>query len=275
MEISKKNLAFIHIGKTGGTTVGKILWKLNCKYIHCQKVDINKDYKYIIWLRNPLARFVSAFNFIHRTMITDVSQYTIEDCNVLDDKICMDKYDDNNNINKNIFNEIAEYDIKLKIINNNKFLYNTELDDTFKYFENANNLAESLSSSNNIIKQKAENIMNMNYGHVSLSIGFYLNNGKLIENIHEQILFVGKQETMNEDLVKLGEILNINININNILKNRENIMYKDKKYLSPLAIKNLIEWYKDSDYAALEILKKYNFISEATLESYYKYENTL
>ena len=43
------------------------------------------------------------------------------------------------------------------------------------------------------------------------------------------------------------------------------------KYLSPLGIKNILEWYKSTDYSALTELYSHGFISKTTLESYYQY----
>jgi hypothetical protein len=45
------------------------------------------------------------------------------------------------------------------------------------------------------------------------------------------------------------------------------------KYLSPLAIKNIIEFYNDTDYAALKKLCQYGLITQEVLDSYYIYEN--
>ena len=52
----------------------------------------------------------------------------------------------------------------------------------------------------------------------------------------------------------------------------ENILSKvEDKNLSELAIKNIIEWYKDTDYAALIQLEKYGWITKEVLDSYYIY----
>ena len=57
------NIKFIHIGKCGGSTIKNSfkLWKI--------QYHLNRNYKenenYIIWLRNPLHRFVSAFNYVY------------------------------------------------------------------------------------------------------------------------------------------------------------------------------------------------------------------
>ena len=53
-----------------------------------------------------------------------------------------------------------------------------------------------------------------------------------------------------------------------IRKNTSN----QNKHLSDLAINNIINYYKDSDYKALKKLFEYKFISKELLESYYKYK---
>ena len=77
---------------------------------------------------------------------------------------------------------------------------------------------------------------------------------------------------MEEDVLKLSKILGVRLGKG--LKLRENI-YVDKsmKYMSDLAIKNVIEWYKTTDYKALNILMKKGWVSNDTLKSYYIYRN--
>ena len=63
-----KNFEIIHIGKSGGCTVSEELKKINFhpsvkKWHHICKVKYEKNKKYIIIIRNPIKRFVSAFNF--------------------------------------------------------------------------------------------------------------------------------------------------------------------------------------------------------------------
>jgi hypothetical protein len=62
--------------------------------------------------------------------------------------------------------------------------------------------------------------------------------------------------------------------MNSALKLRKNI-YVDKKmkYLSPIAIKNIMNFYKNTDYAALKTLKDYKFITEDIYELYCKSPN--
>jgi hypothetical protein len=102
-------------------------------------------------------------------------------------------------------------------------------------------------------------------------MGWYLNNGVFVKNHHNRILFVGKLETMKEDISTLA--LKLGITLNSDLKLRENVYVDNSmKYLSPLAIQNIINWYKNTDYAALEQLHNHGWISKDILESYYKYE---
>lgn len=55
----------VHIGKCGGGTVRKELKKNNIEFevVHCSKPKILENYKYIILIRDPINRFISAFNW--------------------------------------------------------------------------------------------------------------------------------------------------------------------------------------------------------------------
>jgi len=66
----------IHIGKCGGSTVGLILTQNNIKFehIHIEKPIFNKHKKYLIMIRNPIRRFISAFNWRYRLVVVDKVQ---------------------------------------------------------------------------------------------------------------------------------------------------------------------------------------------------------
>lgn len=246
-----KMVSFIHIGKCGGTTIHRLLKSslANYKQYHLNK-EYNLSEKYILWIRNPLSRFVSAFNM---------------------SKTCLEynfKKEDIHKISMHNCLAPARFINKLRL--NRNYVFSPQYDKLIKFFKTPNGLAEALSSDNSIIKKKALRLINSSQEHINKGIGWYLNNGKFVENNINKILFVGKQETMKEDIEKLSGILNINLNIDIVV--RENIYSSEEsKYLSPIAITNLIEFYKNTDYAALKQLNKYGWISDEVLASYYKY----
>jgi hypothetical protein len=152
------------------------------------------------------------------------------------------------------------------------YVFSNEYDALVKSFQNANELAESLTSDNNEIRERANKLMTHPEEHLYHGIGWYLYNGDFIEKNNDNVLFVGRTENMVEDLNALSKKLNVEFDT--ILKLREN-RYLDKsmKDLSPLAIKNIIEFYKDTDYVALQKLCEYGWITQEVLDSYYIYEN--
>jgi len=251
-----KDITFIHSGKTGGSYLIDLLG-INMRdkktYRHiCNKPDFDENRKYIIWIRNPIERFVSAFNYAYSALIQDVSsltEFTLETC------------------------LIPEY-MKLRHITKSKYLFSKEYDEAILFFETPNKLAEALSSTDSVLKQKALNLMNCQVEHINRGIGWYLHNGDFIKKLKENILFVGKMETMDEDADKLFKLLNKKYEKKTRL--RENIYIgKEAKILSDVAIANIIDYYKKSDYAALKELKDVGFITEETYEDYHTYPSTI
>lgn len=66
----------VHIGKTGGSTVKLALRDNKILYseIHTRKAFYNPDKQYIITLRNPIRRFISAFNWRYKLVCIDKTQ---------------------------------------------------------------------------------------------------------------------------------------------------------------------------------------------------------
>jgi len=69
-------LIIIHIGKCAGSSLREILTLNNINYsvVHLKKAQFNKNNKYVIILRNPISRFISAFNWRYKLVVLDKVQ---------------------------------------------------------------------------------------------------------------------------------------------------------------------------------------------------------
>lgn len=241
--IFQDNISFIHIGKCGGTYINSLL---KIKEYHLTNTYNPNEY-FIIWIRNPLKRFVSAFNHSYNILNTDTSKLNIN--------------------NLTLENCLAPTRIKFKMTHD--YTFSKRYDYLINYFSNPNYLAESITSENNEIKNMALELMNFELEHIYKGIGWYLYNGKFVDENHNKILFVGCQENMKKDVEKISNII---MPINNTNKKvREN--KNSNVYLSDKGVKNLLNFYKETDYKTLEILYKYNFIEKKMLDEYYIYNN--
>ena len=258
-DFSKHYFKFIHIGKCGGTFLQRCL---NISEYHDHNgfglipkitnpslggLAYNISDYFIIWIRNPINRFVSAFNYSYSVVTSDVSIFKTE-----------------TEINK--FNSIFPIAYKRKF--KTGYAYCKPYDSHVKFFKSANQLAESLTSDNLIYKKKAHWLMNCPCEHIRNSIGWYLQNGDFIKKYIKKIVFVGCLENMGKDLIKLEKILNTKFNKNHW--NRKNTS-KLSKILSPLAIKNIKDFYKNTDYKALKVLFDYGFINKKIYNDYQVY----
>jgi hypothetical protein len=66
----------IHIGKCGGSTLRYILDKYAIKYelFHIAKPTFEENCKYVIIIRNPIDRIISAFNWRYKLVVLDKTQ---------------------------------------------------------------------------------------------------------------------------------------------------------------------------------------------------------
>lgn len=81
---------FIHIGKCGGSTVRKEFKKNKILFYekHMTNVKFHRNKKYIIVIRNPISRFVSAFNWRYKLVVEDRVQENTFD----GEKMILEKY---------------------------------------------------------------------------------------------------------------------------------------------------------------------------------------
>lgn len=247
------NLKFIHIGKCGGTAINQHFFTsgIHIEEYHLIKPTIYNSEYCFSWIRNPIKRFVSAFN--HSKNILD---FDIKNCDVE---------------NLNLDNCPAPAKILSRV--KTGIAFQEDYDKLFKTFKNANELAESLSSSSKILKDKAKSLMNHPEEHIFKGIGWYLHNGLLIEKFQNQIIFIGRLEHMNNDFDKFSELLGIQQTFKNTKVKPSRVGNKNLPvYLSKVAIENIKKFYSDTDYKALDILKSKGFISQDTFEDYNEYK---
>ena len=121
------NLVFIHIGKCGGDTVRKELKSYNIKFssIHIKKCKYKPNKNYIIVIRNPINRFISAFNWRYYLVCDSKKQEN----RFKNEKNILSKYQNVNNlcsdlkINQNIFNGKKSSDNYIHHLKEDIFFY--------------------------------------------------------------------------------------------------------------------------------------------------------
>jgi hypothetical protein len=243
--MNRNQIKFIHIGKCGGTSIVSMF---NLQEIHLTKPIHHETYRYIIWIRNPLSRFVSSFNMAHElvnfdTTNIDVSKLNLENC-------------------------LSDWRIRYKM--NNNHTYSPESDCLINKFGSPNNLAESITSPNAETREDALKLMNGCTHHIHRGIGWYLNNGDFVKRFHKNILMVGRMELMDDDLDKLAKLLSQKVPTMKYMRRNVNLN-TDNTYLSELAIANLLEFYKNTDYKTLRVMHEVGLIDQNTLDGYYRY----
>jgi hypothetical protein len=95
-------LVIIHIGKCAGSVVCNTLRKNKIEFnqIHIQKAKFKENKKYVILLRNPITRFISAFNWRYELVLIDKTQKN----RFYKEKNVLKKYNNANNLAENIEN---------------------------------------------------------------------------------------------------------------------------------------------------------------------------
>lgn len=121
----------VHIGKCGG---GTILIeckrkKIKFKKAHCRKPKLRKEYQYVILIRDPINRFISAFNWKMFRCLTKKGQR----------------------------------------LHGKRPYQNTNESEGFKYWKNVNNLAENLFDEHGNINKMASQLINYsNHLHLNI-----------------------------------------------------------------------------------------------------------
>ena len=242
---SPEKIKFIHVGKCGGTSIYNELKNKSISQFHLRRPKPELDMYYILWIRDPLARFVSAFN--HSKQIVDFEVDTLQ------------------GKEPSLENCQAPLWIKLKI--NRGYAYEKDYEDLVNYFESANHLAESINCQNKIDSRNALKLMTYPLEHIYKGLGWYLDNGAFIDSFHDRFLFVGSLENMKLDFLSLRKKLSMKNDFLKVSHLRSNSC-KYSKELSSNAKSNLYEFYKETDYKTLRKLVDYDLISRDTYDRY-------
>lgn len=243
------NLRFIHIGKCGGTTIMAEFFEQG---IYLEQDHLRKPRQLpgwvFLWVRHPITRFVSAFNFAKSLVEFDPSG--------LDpDKLTLD-------------NCPAPGRIRKKITQG--YTFTPEYDALITKFESANALAESLSSPEPRLENQAEELFCHPKEHISKGIGFYLSNGRWVARNSRRILFVGCLETMTQDFRRLTDILGWENLAQTIPSHRRSGSPNYSTDLSPTARRNLVARFQKTEYPALQALVKYGHLTRERIDEYMK-----
>jgi len=230
------SLYFIHVGKSGGTSI-KYNFMKNGIYLQNYHLDrpISKRHAqsfFILWIRNPISRFVSAFYHAKNRIDGDTSLVPYR------------RHQD--------------------------YIFSPSYDKLVSMYQTANELAENLSHSHPYHRKVALECMHHVDEHIFKGLGYYTNNGEFIhENKHR--IFVGRLEYFQQDFTNLVENrLKIPFSFHYETKIRQNLNKNDTS-LSRKAIENLITFYHDTDYYALKVLLQHELISKETFLSYFHY----
>lgn len=111
LKLFPSDIIVIHIGKCGGSTVRSELINNEFKFSerHIRKIRFQKNKKYVIVIRNPISRFVSAFNWRYKLVVKDGNQRN----RFKGEFATLKKYKTCNNLAENIYNSKGELQIDL------------------------------------------------------------------------------------------------------------------------------------------------------------------
>jgi len=206
-------------------------------YIHLirpTQFEIDQARLIITWVRNPITRFVSAYNYERAIIDTDVTGMT-KPCELGPDCLAPNK----------IFR---------------KFLTGHAYDPDFEHqmlsFQSAEDLAESIYAEGRK-GELARKLMENPIEHIWKGTGYYLLNGSLVEQACDR-LFVGTVERMDDDLARLALLLDLKMPKKQETQLRSS--NSSNQPMSELAKSNLFQFYRDTDYAAMRELVRFGLL---------------
>ncbi|EOD18934.1 hypothetical protein EMIHUDRAFT_102405 [Emiliania huxleyi CCMP1516] len=194
-------LTFVHVGKSGGTTVATWLQRSDVSFsqyhsYHSSDVSFSPredaSYQYIVWVRDPVERFRSAYEWqrgVIETNVTGLSNETF--CEL--GPACLEPFK-----------------VRVKVRTGHaysRFPNGTTWEAWMLHFDDANHLAESLSKADED-GEIARRLLRSPIEHLHKGLGWYLDNGIFVER-HRARLFVGRVETFEHDVARLAHALRL------------------------------------------------------------------
>lgn len=210
---------FLHIGKTGGTSIKNALKCRNRPYVsgnyvifcHSHKKrlrDTLPGEKVFFFVRNPLTRFVSGF------------------------------YSRNRKGLPRIYNEWSRGERQ-----------------AFETFATPDELASALTADRRALRQRAIDAMR-NIRHVNTTYWDWFGSREYFQQRIHDVLFAGRQESLRKDFYRLKRVLELPEHVRlpeDEIRTHKNPSGLDKK-LSPRGLSSLTEWYCD-DFAFIRMLE--------------------
>jgi hypothetical protein len=154
--------------------------------------------RYIVWVRDPVERFKSAYDYSRAVILTNITGVTEENFNETCAGISRDCLAPTHVLHK------VRYG----------YSYTKEYERLILHFNDANEVAEALSACSSMSATEREScelawqLMRSPIEHINKGAGWYLYDGDFIRQ-HANRIFVGTLEHMQEDLVRLARWLKV------------------------------------------------------------------
>lgn len=136
---------------------------------------------------------------------------------------------------------------------------------SFEWFPTPQALADALAEPSGELRERAEFAMNK-IGHVQWPMTYWTGTSKYVREHMENVLYMPRQETLNDDWERLKELLDLPRNQmlpeDAVLAHRS--PHTGKREISPRGVRALREWYAD-DYALLDLCENVRRASSGQL----------